>query len=177
MKNPRGFSLIELLVLMAIIAILATIAVPNFSATIKGDRDISQINTLLDGLTLARSEAIHNGNNVTICPGNSNACSAANWANGWIVFYDTLPPGATTSTIRVFPRLSGNNTLTTAPAATTITFQSSGQTTLATGVMFTLCDTRGRDYGRSINLTITGSAETAARVGYEVDGATPLPGC
>ncbi len=177
MKNLSGFSLIELLTLISIVAILAAIALPNFSATMKGDRDISQINTLLDGLSLARSEAIKYGNPVAICAGNSNTCTDGSWADGWIVFYVTPPPSATTSTIRAFPALVGNNTLTATPAATAVTFQPSGQTTLAAGVMFTLCDTRGKSFGRSINLTLTGSAVAAAKVGYEVDGTTPLPSC
>ncbi len=173
MKNLKGFSLIELLVLLAVVAILAAIAVPNFSATIKGDRDISQINALLDGLTLARSEAIKYGNNVTLCAGNSAACTATNWANGWIVFYDTLPPGATTSTIRVFPAISGNNTLTSS-GGNSFTFNSTGMLSPSTTSTFKLCDTRGASYARSIDLNITGRAETATRVGYEIDTTTAL---
>jgi len=178
MKNLTGFTLIELLTLISIVAILAAIALPNFSRTIKSERDTSQINTLLDGLTMARSEAIKYGKPVTICPGNTNACTDANWADGWIVFYVSPPPGATTSTIRVFPAIGGGNTLTAAPVATTaITYTSTGLTTLAANVTFTLCDTRRQNYGRSMNLTITGSAVVAAKVGYKVDGTTPLSAC
>jgi type IV fimbrial biogenesis protein FimT len=174
MKKANGFSLIELMVLLAVVAILAAIAVPNFSATIKGDRDISQINTLLDGLTLARSEAIKYGNNVTICAGNSKTCAAANWANGWIVFYAaTLPAGATTSTIRVFPAISGNNTLTSS-GGNSFTFNASGMLNPTIASTFKLCDSRGARYARSIDLAITGRAETASKVGYQIDGVTAL---
>ncbi|HVC37794.1 MAG TPA: GspH/FimT family pseudopilin [Gammaproteobacteria bacterium] len=176
MKNLSGFSLIELLALISIVAILAAIALPNFSATIKADRDTSQINSVLDGLSLARSEAIKIGNNVTICAGNNNTCAAANWANGWIEFYNTLPPGATTSTIRVFPPISGNDTLTSS-GGNSFTFNSTGMLTAPTPSTFILCDTRGPGYGRLIDLNITGRAETAPKAGYQIDGITPLPGC
>jgi type IV fimbrial biogenesis protein FimT len=173
MRNLNGFSLIELLVLLAVVAILAAIAVPNFSATIKGDRDIAEINALLDGLSLARSEAIKNGNNVTICAGNSTACTASNWADGWIVFYNTPPSGVTTPTIRVFPALGGNNTLTSS-GGNSFTFDAAGMLSPATASTFTLCDTRGASYARSIDLAITGRAETAAKVGYEINTTTAL---
>ena len=178
MKNLSGFSLIELLTLLSIVAILAAIALPNFSATIKAERDTSQTNVLLDGLTLARTEAIKYGKPVTMCPGNSSACTDGNWADGWIVFYVTPPPGATTSTIREFPGLSGNNTLTAAPATTTaITYLSTGMTTLASDITFTLCDSRGPSYGRLIDLNITGRALAAPNVGHQIDGVTPLASC
>jgi type IV fimbrial biogenesis protein FimT len=174
MKNLSGFSLIELLTLISIVAILAAIALPSFTTSMKGNRDISQINTLLDGLSLARSHAITYGQPVVICPGNTNACTDGNWADGWIVYYSTLPPGATTTTIREFPKLSGNNTLTGAPNA--ITFLPTGMTPLTANVTFTLCDGRGPNFGRSIELNITGRAEVASQIGHKVDG-TALASC
>ncbi|MDE2235679.1 MAG: GspH/FimT family pseudopilin [Gammaproteobacteria bacterium] len=175
MKNFQGFTLVELLVLLAIVAILAVIAVPNFSATIKNDRDISQVNALVDALSLARSEAIKTGRFVTVCPGNTNACSVNNWSDGWIVFNGTPAAGAST-TIRVFPALSGNNKLTPVPAATTIVFQSTGMTTLPPGntINFTLCDGRSGTFARSVFLDSTGHADSSPKMGYAIDGTTAL---
>lgn len=174
MKNFNGFTLVELLVLLAVVAILAVIAIPDFSATIKNNRDISQVNSLVDALSLARSESVKSGTLVTVCPGQSKACGDSNWADGWVVFYNTLPKGATTSTIRVYAALDGNNKLTAAPAATTIVYEPSGMTTLPPGnfIDFTLCDTRGAAYARSIHVASTGHAESAPTVGKDVTGAT-----
>ncbi len=179
MKNFAGFTLVELLVLLAIVAILAVMAVPNFSATIKTNRDISQVNALVDALSVARSESIKSGSLVTVCPGSTNACNDNNWTDGWVVFYNTLPPGATTSTIHVYPALTGNNKLTAAPAATTVVYQSSGMTTLPPGntINFTLCDTRGPSYAHAIFLDSTGHAESAPKVGYKIDGTTAIASC
>ncbi|MGH8397363.1 MAG: GspH/FimT family pseudopilin [Gammaproteobacteria bacterium] len=171
MKSPNGFTLIELIVLLAIIAILTAVAVPNFSATIKTDRDTSQINTLLAGLALARSSAIQHGN-ATICAGNTTACSSGNWASGWVVVY--LPPAATTQMIRTFPALSGNNTL-TSTGGNSFTFNSQGMVSAAS--TFNLCDPRGPTYAHSVDLNITGRAEAALKVGYEIDGITAIPSC
>lgn len=175
-KRQRGFTLIELLVLIAIVSILATVAVPDFSATIKNDRDISQLNTLINSISLARSEAIRTNAAVSICAGSDTSCSGTTWANGWVVYYDTLPPGITNQIIRVFPAISGNNTFTSSNGSYTYTFQGNGTLTPTpvASVNFTLCDPRGPVYARSMNLAPFGRAEAAAKLGYQIDGATPL---
>ncbi len=175
-SRTHGFTLIELLVLVAIVAILATVALPDFSASIKNDRDISQLNNLLTSLMLARSEAIKSAADVSICAGSDTSCGGTSWANGWVVFYyNTLPPGVTNPIIRVFPAISGNNTF-TSDGGYNFTFQENGTLapTPAAPINFTLCDSRGPVYAHSINLIATGSAEGAAKVGYQVNGSTPL---
>lgn len=174
-KSMRGFTLIELLVLVAIVAILATVAVPDFANTIKNNRDIAQLNSLLNSLNLARSAAIKGSTNVTVCAGTTTACSGGSWASGWVVFYDTLPPGITNPVIQTLPAITGSNTF-SSDGGYNFTFQSDGALTPApaTPVNFTLCDSRGAGYARAIGLAATGRAQAAAAVGYELDGSTAL---
>lgn len=90
MKNLYGFTLPELMVTIALAAILVTMVVPSFSTLIKNNRTTTQINTLLGDINLARSEAIKRGVRVAICSSADQATCAAstNWATGWIVFID-----------------------------------------------------------------------------------------
>lgn len=89
--SHSGFTLIELMVTVSILAILLSIGIPSFNETIRNNRTAAQANDLISALSLARSEAVKQGLPVAVCSANTEqtACAdATNWANGWLVFRD-----------------------------------------------------------------------------------------
>ena len=70
---------------MAIAAILAMVAAPNFAAYRRNAELTSATNTFMASLNAARSEAMMRGRNAMVVPTNNGA----SWNDGWIVFVDT----------------------------------------------------------------------------------------
>ena len=86
-----GFSLIELLLALSVMAILVAVAIPAYSNMLTNHRLATQSNTFLGTLHFARSEAIKRNGRVVVCKSlTGEACAASgNWQQGWIVFVDS----------------------------------------------------------------------------------------
>ncbi len=99
MKNLSGFSLIELMVVIAILAILMALAVPSFQGMIASSNLTGTTNDLIETLARARSDAIRRGNRVTVCmSADGAACTTTgDWTQGWIIFNDNDRSGASAS--------------------------------------------------------------------------------
>lgn len=79
MSSQKGFTLIELMISLGILAILATMAVPSFQRVIENNRVTSQANSLLSAVQTARSEAVRRGVPVRF------SAATGGFANGWCV--------------------------------------------------------------------------------------------
>ena len=89
MIKTRGFTLIELMVTIAVVSIVLLTGIPSLNEMTDRNRLVSQINTIAGSLALARSEAIKSGTVVTICASsNTTSCNVTTWQSGWIVFTD-----------------------------------------------------------------------------------------
>lgn len=95
----RGFTLVELLVVLAVSSILLTIAIPGYAFLANTNRLAAVTNDLVSALQMARSEAIKRGMPVTVCKtGNATASAptcdiTASWQHGWLVFVDAGTKG------------------------------------------------------------------------------------
>ena len=91
-KRNSGFTLIEMIVTVSIVAIFASIAVPSFSQLIKNNRITTTTNEFISALVLARSEALKRSRDVRVCTSsNLTTCSVSetDFSKGWIVQADT----------------------------------------------------------------------------------------
>lgn len=88
--HGTGSTVLELMVTLAVAAILLTAAVPSFESFSNRQRMKAAVSALHHDLAAARSQAVYRNAVVTVCPGNpETGCTGANdWTEGWIVFED-----------------------------------------------------------------------------------------
>lgn len=120
-QHHSGFTLIETMVTVSVLAILLTIGIPSFADVMRNNQIAAQTNNLVTALNTARSEASKRGMPVAVCASadatqSTCSASASDWTRGWIVFSDGASPG-TAGQIDVGP--NGDTILqrTGAPAA------------------------------------------------------------
>jgi type IV fimbrial biogenesis protein FimT len=144
----RGFTLIELMVTLAVVAIVTTLALPSFRITIMNNRLTTQANEFITDVNIARSEAVKQGNTITITSNNGN-----NWANGWTI---TDSGG---NTLRVHGALDGTSTLTGGVGS--IQYLRTGFISGGATLTFDVCDDRSGETGRRITILSTGRPSIA----------------
>ncbi len=143
----KGFSLIELLVTVSVVAIVAALAVPSFTSTIQNNKADAELNDLQRALNYARLEAINRGVTVRIAP-----TSGADWKTELQVFLAS-DTSATPTALRKVAPLSSGATL-TATDVTGIEFNNLGAlSTPTTAVVMNY--TRG-SIVRTMNICLTG---------------------
>ncbi|HSV54222.1 MAG TPA: GspH/FimT family pseudopilin [Burkholderiaceae bacterium] len=148
----RGFTIIELMVVVAIAVLLLSIAVPGFRELMASQRVKTVSYEIVSDLTLARSEALKRGQDVSLAP------AEGGWAAGWSVTTAVTTPTAAIVQLSQKNPVGTGVTFTTSPG--TVTFDLNGRIAGATTVTrFGLTD--GRANRRCISLDPSGRPKRA----------------
>jgi type IV fimbrial biogenesis protein FimT len=176
--RAAGFTMVELLVTIAIASILLTLAVPSFRYVTNSNRIAGELNGLVGDLQFARAEAVKEGRTVTVCASaDGNTCSnAITWQSGWIVFSDPTnvgvhDPGETI--FRVQAAFSSTDTYVASNGVSAITFNRDGYAIgIPNGSLITLHDSTDTNaWTRCLSINLSGEMTTEI-FGTTTNGST-----
>jgi len=171
--KSSGFTMLELLVGIAILGIIAAIALPSFSSFIVKTRVDNQISELHRLVSNARNAAINSGQNVTLCPLSSAKKCGSSWQNELSVFTnsDNTPANNiifddnTERLIKIKAEASDGDTLNF--DQTIIVFSPSGRLISGAYSNFSYCPKGYENFSRGVSISATGRVSTSA----DIDGS------
>lgn len=166
MKAQSGLTLIELMIVVAMSAVLLGLAVPAFSGGLEAARSMDARSSLLSSLQSASGRAAITGVHGVLCPSlDGVACAdSPDWSSGWLVFLD---PNASRELeggeriLHIQPPLAGKVHLRSTVGRTRIVFQGNGGNA-GSNVTFTLCDGRGPARARALIMSNVGNLRDGA---------------
>lgn len=142
-RGVAGFTLIELMVTLSVVAITLAVGVPSFQGIVSDNRLSSAANGLIGAINIARSEAIKRGRSVAITP------TGTDWNDG-----GTIAVVTPAETIKSFSASTG---ITISMASAAYTFLPSGFVSLAAAEELMVCDSgRTGETGRKISISVSG---------------------
>ncbi len=158
-RTASGFTLVELMVVITLLSILASIAIPSFDDSLLNSRLTSQSNRILAALQFARSEAATRGSSITICgsrgpkgpadlidPNGPPTCDQPDWSTGFVVMDGNV-------LLHIFDPLEGGNYI---RGTGQIIFDRQG--TIVNVTQMNICDSRGVGSARGIRINGAGQA-------------------
>ena len=153
----RGFTLIEMIVVLTVIGILVGIAAPALSTFVHSNRLVTATNDLVADFSLARNEAIKRSRVTGVCK-SSDGTSCTNtgtWASGWIVFADTNDSGGWSAGDEIIRSHEALTKITVPTAAAdSVLYNRAGSITAGTGA-YSICSSAIHQT-RDVTLSTTG---------------------
>tara|TARA_R110002049_G_scaffold264278_1_gene440418 strand:- start:6300 stop:6866 length:567 start_codon:yes stop_codon:yes gene_type:complete len=167
MLRAKGFSIIELMVVMLILAVLLGVGAPAFVETVRNNRMLTEVYALRATLANARSEALARRVTVIVCESiDSTGCAADPnaWSEGYLAFADDDGDGAADPNEIIVTRAVNAAGLTISftggPGVTGPGFNPRGDSLNFSGT-FTFCDERGPTSAAALILRNPGDARAA----------------
>lgn len=162
--SSSGFTLMEILVTLALGTILITVAVPAMAQMIASNRVTSAINNFTAHLQLARSEALKTGQRTVLCPSadGTGCLGSRDWHRGYMIFVDTdadrsRDPGE--AVVKVH-QIDSDAFLVNAGERKTVTYQPSGGSA-GSNLTVTFCDANGRTNPKAVVVSMSGRPRIA----------------
>ena len=157
--RQRGFTLLELMSTVSIVAVLTTTAIPSFNDLVQRNRITTEINTFVAHLHYARSEAVKRGVRVVVCRSADelNCSRTEGWHKGWITFADSnanRERNAGESLLRVEAG-EENGIIITSGRRRRVVYQATGFSPGTNGT-YTFCDPKHPEWAKAVILSNTG---------------------
>jgi type IV fimbrial biogenesis protein FimT len=175
--RQEGFTLAELLVTLAVGALVLSLGVPSYAQFTQDAQQVRSANDLLSTLHVARDLAVTRNARVTVCPSKTGLdCDTADWQNGWIVFVDEDGDRTVDAdeTVTLAGDELGGVQVASAAFSQFLIFRPNGRVmvdnTRQNSGEFTLCDKRGPTYARVLVIGTSGRPQVSK---YSADGSLP----
>jgi len=169
MKKQTGFTLIELIIVVAILGIMAAYAVPNFGGLMRSSQLKTSYNDFVGTLASARAEAINRSSTITACVStdqiNCVTGTGHNWSDGYMIFVDNNRDRVRQTTapeeeiLTYEPATGSSLNITSEDYPISISIAARGR--LPSEGTFVFCDGENSNTARALNLWVTGLGRLA----------------
>ncbi len=158
-SRHSGFTMLELLITMAIIAILAGIAAPSYNGMIARNKVNSMRENLANALQYARSEAIKRKVDVIVCASaDQSSCNGGtDWHQGWVIFADDNGDDSLQASERLQVQYSYSDLVTGSVGTARVGFAPSGRSSEGGNQTIGVCDPNDANNGKALRISATGS--------------------